>query len=183
MKTINLGTKYSSLDDTKTNFTNDIDDLYENLYKMACRVNQNNQYSRRENLIISGIPNSVRQHVLESAVLEILRVQSYDTVACHRLKATNDKYPARTIVRFTNRKIVNFCLNNKDYILECRHYLKMNLRLYDDLTAANEHIMKECRKLKNGGTIKNYIIRNDSTKSKVISHPDDLFDLFPDIYF
>ena len=67
----------------------------------------------------------------------------------------------------------------------------MNLRFYDYLTAANKYIMKECKKLKFGGTIKNYIIRNgnikifmnDSAKPKGISHPDEFFDLFPDIYF
>ena len=82
---------------------------------------------------------------------------------------------ARTIVRFTNRKLVIYCLNNRDYIIECSQHLQMNLRLYDDLTAANKYIMKECIKLKFGGTIKNYIIRNgnikifmnDSTKPKV----------------
>ena len=87
---------------------------------MDCRINHNNQYSRRENLIILGIPNSIRQQNLESEVLNILRVfglkkiASYDIVACHRLKGKNDKYPARSIIRFTNRKLVNYCLNNRE---------------------------------------------------------------------
>ena len=59
MKTIE--TNYYSLVDAKKHFTNNIDDIYESLYEMDCRINQNNQYSRREKLIITGILNTVHQ--------------------------------------------------------------------------------------------------------------------------
>ena len=67
----------------------------------------------------------------------------------------------------------------------------MNLRFYEDLTAANEYILKECIKLKISGTIKNYILRNGNIKAIItensrpikINHPDDFYDLFPNIYF
>ena len=36
---------------------------------------------------------------------------------------TNTNYPACTIVRFINRKIVNYCLSNRNYITERNHYL------------------------------------------------------------
>ena len=72
MKTIE--TNYYSLLNTKKHLTKDIDNIYENFYEMDCRINQNNQYSRRENLIITGIPNTVHQPDLESTVLNVLRV-------------------------------------------------------------------------------------------------------------
>ena len=69
MKTIE--TNYYSLLYAKKHFTKDIDNIYENLYEMDCRISQNNQYSWRENLIITGIPNAVHQQDLESTVLNI----------------------------------------------------------------------------------------------------------------
>ena len=112
-------------------------------------------------------------------------------MACHRLQSRNDKYPACTIIMFINRKLVDYCLHNRDYIIECKNHLKMNLRFYEDLTAANEYILKECIKLKNYGTIKNYILRNGNIKAIItensrpikINHPDNFYDLFPNIYF
>ena len=49
----------------KKHFTKDIDDISENLYEMDCRINQNNQSSQRENLIITGILNTVHQQDLK----------------------------------------------------------------------------------------------------------------------
>ena len=71
------------------------------------------QYSRRESLVISGIPENISQADLEPTVLEILRnigvhnLASYHISACH-----NDTYPARTVVKFTNRKVAEFCIEN-----------------------------------------------------------------------
>ena len=75
--------------------------------------------------------------------------------------------------------------------MECKYYLKMNLRFYEDLAAINEYILKECTKLKNEGSIKIYIIRNGNIKvfmkerSKPIgiNHLDEFYDLFNEIYF
>ena len=79
---------------------------------------------------------------------------------------------------------------NKHIDVECKQNLKMNLRLYEDLSAVNEHMLKECIKLKNTGIIKNFIIngnfkifQKDSSKPIRLNHPDDFYDLFPDIYF
>ena len=76
---------------------------------MDCKIIENNQYARRESVIISGIPDNINQNQLEENVLHILRsigmptLSSYNITACHRLmKKTNDRYPAQTIVRFTN---------------------------------------------------------------------------------
>ena len=71
---------------------------------MDCKILANNQYLRKENLIISGIPNSIFHEDLENTVLKILcafglrEISSYHIVACHRLQSNNEKFPARTIV-------------------------------------------------------------------------------------
>ena len=117
-----LEIKYDSLAEENKNYIKDFD-IYENLYEMDCQIIQNNQYSRRENLIISGIPNLINHQDLEYTVLNVLRVfglkkiSAYDIVACHRLKVKNDNYPARTIVRFVNRKLVGKILKYEFKIL------------------------------------------------------------------
>ena len=111
------------------------------------------QYSRRENLIISGIPDSVPQKDLEHKVLQVLNtigcdISKFEIVAAHRIGRGSTKYPAQTIVRFTNRKIVSFCMTNRDRLKECRSILKWNLRFYENLCEDNEHVRKMCQKLK-----------------------------------
>ena len=93
------------------------------------------QYSRRESLVISGIPENIGQDKLENTVLDILRtvgvrnVSSYEITAVHRLpKNSRNKYPSKTIVRFTNRKIVNVALGLKANLRDARKQLNMNLR-------------------------------------------------------
>ena len=90
------------------------------LYEIDKRLIRNEQYINRESLIISGIPDHVSQNGLEEKVIEILHsiglnnVSHYDIAACHRLKKFGDnRFPARTIVRFTNRKIPTYCLKNR----------------------------------------------------------------------
>ena len=49
------------------------DELSDKLYDMDCWVIQTEQYSRRESLLISGIPEIISQNQLEQTVLRILR--------------------------------------------------------------------------------------------------------------
>ena len=68
------------------------------------------QYIRRNNIEIAGIPDSVKQNNLEEQVIKIAKavnveISSNDIEACHRLNASRyQKGPKRTIVRFVNRK-------------------------------------------------------------------------------
>ena len=175
----------------------DIEYLFEQVYAMDIRLGECDQYTRRSNLVISGIPDNVDQKNLEYEVLKILKsigiynVSSYQIVACHRLrKNTNDKYPARTIVRFTNRKIVESCLHRGERLKQLKQQLKMNIRFFENLSNSNEKILKECQNLYNQQWIHSYIIRNGFLKIKIkedetplkIIHQDVLDNLFPEYY-
>ena len=125
----------------KTNVSNSSGELYEihdKIFNLDCRIIETEQYSRRESLVISGIPENISQKELEPNVLKILRsiglvnMSSYEITACHR-----NKFPVKTIVRFTNRKVVEFCLKNRDF--------------YENLCRANKEIVRECYKLKKDG--------------------------------
>ena len=147
----------------------DIDELFDLFYDLDCRVIECEQYPRRENLIISGIPACVQQNDLESTVINIVQQMGFnigprDISACHRLGRARNGYPARVIVRFVNRKIVDFCLSNKRKLSELRGVLRMNLRFFESLCGSNEETLKLCNKLKDNGDIHNFFIRNGFVK-------------------
>ena len=132
--------------------TGDICNLQNELFNIDVRTIESEQYSRRENIIISGIPDTIKQDGLERKVLEILQsigllISSYEIAACHRLrKPRNYQYPAQPIIRFTNRKAVDFCLENLNRLLNSRHKINMNLRFYENLCAANATVIRSCNK-------------------------------------
>lgn len=162
----------------------DIDELFDIFHDLDTRVIECEQYPRRENLIISGIPACVSQNELESTVINIIQELGFqigprDVSACHRLGRGRNGHPARVIVRFVNRKIVDFCLTNKKRLSELRGVLRMNLRFFESLCARNEETLKLCNKLKDNGDINHFFIRNGFVKVVVeegdspwrISHP------------
>ena len=95
----------------------EIKGLQEKNFKLDCRVIECEQYSRRENLVISGIPENIKDTELEKTVISTLEklsiyVNGKDISACHRLGRynRNSRYPRRVIVRFVNRKIGSLSL-------------------------------------------------------------------------
>lgn len=88
----------------------DIYKLWDDMYDTQRDLQQLQKYGRRENIEISGIPDSVPDHILEDTVIRILRrigvygLSSYEIGGCHRLKKRNKHEPAKVIVRFINRK-------------------------------------------------------------------------------
>ena len=193
----NVQQKCNTLNTHKNFFDNQLDFIYDQIYKMDCKIVENNQYARRESIIISGIPDKISQNQLEEVVIDILRtvglttISSYNISACHRLKKNkNDRFSAQTIVRFTNRKIVNFCLTNRDRLLEVKNILNMNLRFYESLCDSNKTVYKECHDLKKYGLIDDFYLRNGFVKiikqgdrnPIKIKHPEDLDYYFPEYY-
>ena len=117
-------------------------------------------------------------------------ISSYEITACHRLYNKSDKYPPRTIIRFTNRKVVEFCLRNRDRLKYHKKELKMNLRFFEHLTDSNETVLKECINLEKYGLIKSHYIRNgfvkiiiaDGDKPFKVIHSHILYDKFKEYY-
>jgi len=73
----------------------------------------NDQYNRRNNIEISGIPTEVADDVLEEKIIEIRRktdveISANDIEACHRLPSK--KGNKKVIVKFVNRKKTEKCL-------------------------------------------------------------------------
>ena len=81
------------------------------LNRMERTVTSTNQYNRRENLVIDGIPDHISQEDLENVCLDIVHqvgfwpVENYDVVGCHRLRKTVKDLTTPVIIRFVNRKV------------------------------------------------------------------------------
>ena len=107
----------SKNDITKNNrmIKDELHEIHDNIFNLDCRIIETKQYSHWESLVIYGIPENISQKELEPNVLKILRsigfvnMSSYEITAC---------FPAETIVRFTNRKVVEFCLKNRDRLYD-----------------------------------------------------------------
>ena len=165
------------------------EDMEKKLRDLDKRLVECEQYSRRENLVISGIPRSVKQEQLEQKVIEILaqiglKLIPDDISACHRLyNPPHSEYPAKVVVRFCNRKIVNFCLLHRDNLQEKAYQnLRLNLRFFESLCSKNEESLRISKWLKREHKIQDYFLRNGFVKvvleehgrPQKIFHPDDL---------
>ena len=166
------------------------------LLELDTRLIEVEQYSRRENLIISGIPASVTQSQLQDKVIDILdliglKIVPEDISACHRLyNSPNSPYPAKVVVRFCNRKVVNACLEHRDD-LQQRAYdqLRLNLRIFDSICTKNQETLRICKWLKRENKIHNHYIRNgfvkvvneENGRPWKVCHPDILRKRFENI--
>ena len=170
----------------------DIHILKQKVYDVEKELYKTNQYNRRQNLVIDGIPDKIPQRDLERLSVDIINklgfpVQFRDVVGCHRLKKPTDdpNKPTPTIIRFTNRKVTEYCMRNNRFLGRIRVPWKLSFR--EDLCDANDDIWNQCLSLKEDGVINHFLVRNGFVKvvekrgdfPRKINHPDDLLKMFP----
>ena len=84
--------------------------LEDKVVSLETSVNQVEQYGRRNDLVISGIPDDIDDDELQDVVTSIMQdvevvVKSGDIETCHRIgKSDRKTCSKKTIVRFINRK-------------------------------------------------------------------------------
>ncbi len=174
----------------------EVDTLKEALHNFDIRLIECESYPRRESLVISGIPSSIPQRQLESKVLEILYYMGFeymtgdDIAACHRLyNPPGSRYPARVIVRFINRKCVEWCLSHTDRLRDVKYQTGLNLRFFESLSSKNAESLKICKYLSDQGMIHKYFTRNGYVKIIIdendepmkVLHPNFLRDRFDNV--
>ena len=148
--------------------------------------------------MISGIPDAIDQKHLQSKVIQILstidlHVVPDDISACHRLYNPPDsQYPARVVVRFLNRKIVNFCIEHRKELQQgASRHLRLNIRIFESLCAKNEESLRICKWLNQEGKIHDHYLRNgfvkivmeENGRPQKVKHPEILrrkFDPIPE---
>ena len=97
--------------------------LEDKVVSLESSVNQVEQYGRRNNIVISGIPDDVADDGLEDAVTSIMVdldviVQNGDIEACHRIGKSDQKTSRKkTIVRFISCKYCKKALVNRKNLI------------------------------------------------------------------
>lgn len=145
-----------------------IEILDKDLIRVEKDVTTTNQYNRRQNLIIDGIPDNVSQDKLEMVCLDIIHrigflpVGSYEVVGCHRLKKREGDKTTPTIIRFVNRKVAEYCMKNRWKLKNLRSSWSLSFR--EDLCETNLDILEKSETLQKEGYISKVFTRNGFVK-------------------
>ena len=168
------------------------------------------QYIRRNNIELTGIPHELDDN-LEDVCINLINsiikepgrpvadtyddIGTYDIEGCHRLRSTDRDGTKTTIVRFTNRKVVESIMENRKKIKELKMddlgdsvskiYVNDNLSQYNNRLAAKCRRLKKKREIKDTWTTSGIVrIKLNDNSIKVITHKNDLDKLFPNfVYF
>ena len=172
--------------------------LEDKLLRMEIAKNNHEQYTRRNNIEIQGIPATVADDHLENKVIDIFRCfkinsDSSDIEDCHRL---GNSTPKNAIVGFVNRK---FCKKALQAKFDLRKMTSAELHfdtspvLYfsENLTPYNQHFAWKCRELTRANLIhitwssKGLIkIRSSMNEKPIpIEHENDIFNLHLNFLF
>ena len=170
--------------------------LLEKITDLERRMNESDQYSRRECLEISGLPSSVNNDILEGTVLTILEkigsaVPAENIEAIHRLKSYNNT-SNKVIMKLSRRKDVFriFTSKNKLKGIDLSDLnIEKGTKIYinESLCNAYKSMWNECKSLKTRGLIHSYWVYNgklsikEKEDSKIInaSHINDLKQFLP----
>ena len=177
-----------------------IDFLEDQIKNQQISIEANNQYHRRNNIEIRGIPNDIKDDDLENKVIEILEKIDVNTAvseieACHRLPQSKANKSKKTIVRFVNRKKTELSLKSKKK-LQNINMDTLNLPRDSQLYISenlNRHFQKlawHCRSLKRNRLIFSFKFQNEAflikiskeDKSQKITQDKQLFSLFPGFF-
>ena len=194
--TQSLKNEVSSLQNCVDKLESQVRLLEDALINNEIKINNADQYSRRNNIVIQGIPQSVKYKDLEDKVINILdkvnvKVTKSDIEACHRLGDSR-----KTIVRFVNRKHSFEAWKNKKVLMSVDLTSigldkTTNLFLSQNLSDYNNKIVFHCRELRRkklidstwvyGGKV--FIKIQDNGNKEEIKHLRQLTRKFPDHIF
>ena len=179
------------LDLEESRRSNDL--LQEKVVQLEKDLSRLDQYGRRENIEIAGIPNTVSDKALEKEIIKILHkigmdwIDSYCIVGCHRIGG-KDKFGSRNvIIRFLHRKDAQTALHRKKELVACKEIGYNHLYMSENLCPAFRSVLKDMNDLKRtgkvgavwvtNGTIKYKIQDLDSVKPEKIYHKSDVSNL------
>ena len=115
---LDLKNKFSKLESDLEISRNVNNKLVDQVTTLERKCWENEQYSRRECIEISGIPQSIKQLDLEKTVLHVFDkidapVDPQTIEACHRLKTDDNGRSNKVIVKFSKRKDMVRVMNKK----------------------------------------------------------------------
>ena len=177
--------------------------LESKIVSLESSINHVEQYGRRNNIVISGIPDDITDDDLEDTVTNILKdvdvhINDNDLEACHRIGKSDTRTGSKkTIVRFINRKYCKKALlNRKNFIhinSETKYNFSHNNKIFinENLTKANKSIAFCGRKLKRANLIYSCYVRegvvhikkSEQARPIKVNHINTLYEEFPDFVF
>lgn len=179
-----------------------VEKLEEKMQNVDTDVQLNNQYCRRNNIEIKGIPHTIPQEELENKVVDLIvssgiNITKFDIEACHRLPFTKKevkekKKDKKVIVRFVNRKISELAILHQKKIDKSTLGFPPNTQIFvnRNLNKYFERLLWKCRLLKRNNLIVGFKFQNESviierpnqTKQKVV-YERELDKFFPEFSF
>jgi hypothetical protein len=174
----------------------EIEQLKNENHRLDIRLIQTEQYSRRESMVFSGVPAIIPQECLQKVMLAVMICLGFkdlvydDITACHRLwSSPESREPAKVIIKFINRKVVEGALAHPENLAHVKETLGLELTMSESLCAANAESQQVCKWLKENGHIHHFYSRNGFAKVVMengsfpvkITHPDHLRKKFPNL--
>ena len=172
------------------------------IVKLETEQNSLAQYGRTNNIVISGIPDSIDGNNLENTAISMMsdinvNIEENDIEACHRFgKPDVTSKSKKTVACFVNRKNCYKIFENKKKLSKLnneKHNFREGTRIFvsESLTPMNKSIALYCRKLKRKKLIHPCYSRNgiinikmtDKSQPAKIFYMERLVNLFPDFDF
>ena len=172
-----LGSINAELLELKTKFTKMESDLkvklMERLVVTERKCWANEQYSRRECLQISGIPESVSDNAFEDKIQGVLRgIDTENIESCHRLKGNGSK--GRVILKLSKRKDAEKTKLNKKKLKNIDHRkigLSSGTKVFinESLCGYYKLLWSKCKKLFLEKKIASFWVTNGTVKIKLLN--------------
>ena len=190
---VDLRKNFSALESELTVSQNVTTNQRRQIVELQRQCWSNEQYSRRECLEATGIPQDTNDDKLEEVVVGVMdkidvKVQTENIEACHWLKSKgNDK---KVIIKFSRRKDADNVRKAKKKLKSANlSSLGINNPVYinDSLCNYYKLLWSKCKKLSINKSLHGFWVTNgtlrlkvsESSHPKIITHLSDLEDLFP----
>ena len=187
------------LQDENAQLKETIANLQHKVIVLETAANSVEQYDRRNNIEITGIPDDIEDKNLEHSVIEIfkaadIQISHNDVEDCHRIGKPKGN-SKKIIVRLVNRKYCKQILYNRRKFknFDGSKIGMSNTKIFvnENLTNYNHQLAFNCRKLKREKLISKtyssngiiHIVQILGNKPIKVFHQSKLDELFPDFNF
>ena len=169
---LELKTKFTKMESDLTISRNVNVKLMERLVVTERKCWANEQYSRRECLEISGIPESVSDNALEDKIQGVLRgidaeVDTENIESCHRLKGKGSK--GRVILKLSKRKDAEKIKLNKKKLKNIDHRKIGLSSINESLCGYYKLLWSKCKKLFLEKKIASFCVTNGTVKTQLLN--------------
>ena len=193
---LDLKNKFTKLESDLEISRNVNNKLVDQVTRLERKCWENEQYSRRECIEISGIPQSIEQIDLERTVLKVFDkidapVDPQNIEACHRLKSDDNGRSNKVIVKFSKRKDMARIMNKKKFLKNANLDgtglpSSTSLFINPSLCSYYKYLWSKYKAVLSGKLISSFWVSNGSVRIKLgddtvksVTHKDDLKVLFP----